>query len=585
MPYPHLVTLAALVLLAAAPAWAVDGGSGCLGCHGDRQRMQELGYPHFTVTQEEVAAQTGMPASCEECHLGNPRATTTAAAHKGLARLQVVRKKGLTADHTTPRPYPLAYGTNPTNRLYVAVQRDGQVTRDASVAALQWQDKNDQLTQNYPEMEQTCGRCHPRELAQFRTSAMGTNAKQSQYAGWISPRGPHNCGPWFAGNLERLQANTGLPIPPASAAVNQRACNTCHVGCLDCHFTPQPKQPKNPAIGAHTFSKTPPALSCYGNGRASICHAGPEDRRRGAGYFGGSFAFPEGGQPDVHLQAKVGCLDCHESTRTNPRLGHGTVLRQAEGSCIRCHRREVEGHNASLHKRLTCEACHIQQVGGYQGTYWGPGRLAGIATPFFKYMAYYGIMPEPILIRDQRGRWIPVKPFPMAAMNQEGAPFTPGLHWRFPASLPAGERTDDAWAYTGLYGGMPDNNKALTWIQLDKLSHKLGPARSCDSCHGDLLHGSQIQKVTWEYSDAGADPFKGGHTVMATRTSLKIKNIRATEQIILEPGAQLSSFAPWAYLDVWEIAGDFSIPVPRDTKAYATIKADPARARAAKIIH
>ena len=91
----------------------------------------------------------------------------------------------------------------------------------------------------------------------------------------------------------------------------------------------------------------------------------------------------------------------------------------------------------SIHKKLSCEACHIQDVGGYTGTFWGPGKVAGVNTPFKKYKDYYGLMKEPILIKDQKGRWIPVKPYAMAAMNQKTAgELKPGLAWRFPANLP-----------------------------------------------------------------------------------------------------------------------------------------------------
>jgi hypothetical protein len=414
---------------------------------------------------------------------------------------------------------------------------------------------------------------------------MGGMAKQSSYKGWTDPaRGPHNCGPWFDGNYEVMQANTTLPIPKDGHAVNQKVCNTCHTGCLDCHYDPKPKNPKNRALGSHTFVKSPTPLSCYGNGRANLCHAGPEDNRRGAGYFGGSFSVPEGNEPDIHQKAGIGCLDCHDSSRNNKSLGHGAIKRQAGESCARCHKVAVDAHASSIHKKLTCEACHIQKVAGYQATYWGPGKQAGTATPFFKYKGYQGIMAQPILIKDQKGRWIPVKPYPMAVMNQKEAPWKQGLHWRYPAGLPDMQRTDDAWAFTGLHGGLPDNNKALTWIQMDRLSHKLGKARSCDSCHADV-GGSQIQKVAWSYDGPGAEPFNGSHTVVASRSSLKIKDIRATEEIVADKGFVLSALAPWKYLDVWEVSGDFSIPVPQDRAAYKKLIADPKLARSGHLIH
>lgn len=577
----HLIPLVMSVVLSTS-AYAADS---CRDCHENSQKMAALGYGRFVVTQQEVEAQSRMPAGCSGCHLGDSQANEKDAAHQGMARLLVVRKKGLTAD-TSPRKYPLEFSADQTNRVYAVTERDGVKTKDSSVAALSWHDKRtDTLTQNFEVMKKTCGACHAKEFAEFSKSTMGTNGKQSQYKGWNSPqRGPHNCGPWFEGAYDQMQANTTVPIDKKSHVINQKVCNTCHVGCLDCHYNPMPKSATDSSMGSHTFAKTPPVLSCYGNGRTSICHAGPEDRRRGAGYFGGSFSFPEGNEPDIHLKVKVGCLDCHDNSKSDKKLGHGMIRRQASNSCKRCHSQAVKSHAVSLHKNLSCEACHIQNVAGYQGTYWGPGTVAGTATPYYKYKAYYGTMAEPILIKDQRGRWIPVKPFPMAVMNQKSSPYKAGLYWRFPATLPDLQRTDDAWAYVGLFGGLPENNKALLWIQMDKMSHKLGKSRGCDSCHADL-HGTQRQQVKWDYSDPGALPFDGSHTVVADRKGLSIRDMRS-EKIEPDEGVAISAFAPWIYLKkAWKVAGDFSLPIIRDRKKYDRIRVSTETARAAGALH
>ncbi len=562
-----------------------DASDSCVTCHSDAKRMSDLGATALTITGQEIEKQSGMPAGCSDCHLGKPDELELDQAHDGLARLLVVRKNGLMVD---PRLHtlPLQYGTNPINRIFIGTDKNGTVTRDAAVAALSWHDKRtDTLTQDFEVMKKTCGKCHENEFAEFSKSTMGTNGKQSQYKGWQDhQRGPHNCGPWFEGNFERMQAQTSVPMSRTSHLINQKACNTCHVGCLDCHFNPMPKRAGDLSKGAHSFVKTPPAESCYGNGRASICHAGPEDRRRGAGYFGGSYSFPEGNEPDAHVKAMIGCLDCHDSTRTNAALGHGTIKRQAGESCVRCHAGAARSHVASIHSKLSCEACHIRQVAGYQGTYWGPGKIAGTATPYFKFKAYYGYMPEPILIKNQQGKWIPVKPFPMAVMNQKESPFKPGFYWRYPADLPDLQRTDDAWAYVGLFGGLPENNKALLWFQIDKMSHKLGKSRSCDSCHSDP-QGVQRRQVTWEYSDPGAALFTGSHTVLADRNGLFIRDMKS-ENIQTEAGYKLSDFAPWLYLkEKWQVKGDFSIPVIRDRKGYDAAMADLEIARKSGMLH
>jgi hypothetical protein len=388
---------------------------------------------------------------------------------------------------------------------------------------------------------------------------MGRNARQSRYKTWTDPtHGPHNCGAWFIDGYREIASNTALPYERETAFVNQKACNTCHVGCLDCHYSPRRKDNGHPSFGAHTFTKAVAPLSCYGGGRGFLCHSGPEDRRRGAGYLGGDFANPKGLEPDVHYSRGILCTDCHDTKGRDPSLLHGQVRREA--GCSRCHDAAVRSVADSLHKRVSCEACHIRNVGGYAATFWGPGETAGARTPFTKYKNYYGVMEEPILIRDPKGKWIPVKPYAMAVMNQKSAGgLKPGLAWRWPEDLPGFGRTGDAYAFVGLLSGLPDNGNALSWIQMDKVSHKYGKARKCGSCH--TKDGLQRQEVAWACEDQGAAPFSGGHTVIADKTGLSIRGMRSNTEIRVEEGYRLSDFAPWYYLgDAWQVQGDFSIP-------------------------
>ncbi|HEX9080055.1 MAG TPA: hypothetical protein VF795_10730, partial [Desulfuromonadaceae bacterium] len=271
-------------------------------------------------------------------------------------------------------------------------------------------------------------------------------------------------------------------------------------------------------------------------------------------------------------------------SRDEKSLGHAMVRRQA--TCTRCHAPQVESHAASLHRNLSCEACHIREVAGYQGTFWGPGKVGGTPTLFFKFKEYYGMMAEPILIRDQKGRWIPVKPFPMAVVNQKrGIDLAPGLYWRWPKELPDLERTDDAWGYVGVFDGLPENNRALLWIQMDKLSHKYGRSRACATCH-DLPDGEQRQRVAWEYSDEGALPFDGSHTVIAGKRGLFIRDMGTKEKVEASAGYTPSSLAPWLYLrERWGIPGDFSIPPLRDRATYSAAQHDLTAARRSGVLH
>ena len=129
---PALAAIAATLFTCAALSPAVTLGSApvnsCLACHEDGKRMAELGYPHFTVTRAEVEKQSGMAASCPDCHLGDPAKTGKEEAHRGMGRLLLVKKKGLTAE-PAERRYPLevtTQGTPPLATLTYYGEKDGK---------------------------------------------------------------------------------------------------------------------------------------------------------------------------------------------------------------------------------------------------------------------------------------------------------------------------------------------------------------------------------------------------------------------------------------------------------------------------
>ena len=55
-----------LSILMAAAAITVEAADSCIDCHGNRQRMESLGYGAFTVTSQEVEAQTLLTNSFQE---------------------------------------------------------------------------------------------------------------------------------------------------------------------------------------------------------------------------------------------------------------------------------------------------------------------------------------------------------------------------------------------------------------------------------------------------------------------------------------------------------------------------------------
>ena len=571
----NALILAMLALVSFVPARLYstsEDTSSCIACHGSATKMKAAGFAQFTVTASEAMKQTRMEASCTECHGGNPKDATKDGAHEGLHRVLIVTSQGMEARTRdkleTFRPEALQPdGGNGMVAMLPKVQKNGRTVKDPTVQTILYHDSNPvDLSSDYDVQVKTCGACHPDEVSQFRKTAMGQNGKQSIYKNWTDEKGPHNCGPWFANGYDEIARNTKVPYTREMMSANQKACNVCHVGCLDCHYSPGKKDPSDPETGMHTFTAKVTAETCYGGGRGSICHAGPEDRRRGGGYIGGEFANPSGIAPDVHHTKAISCTDCHNTPSKDNRLLHGQVKRQVD--CSKCHEAAVKSVEQSVHRNLSCEACHIRDVGGYTATCWGPGKVAGVATPFFKYKEYYGIMKEPVLIKNRKGVWIPVKPYPAAVLNQKGSGnLKRGLAWRFPENSPDIDRTEDTYAFVGLLSGLPKNDNALAWIQMDKVSHEYGKARNCESCH--TPGGEQRQEVSWSFSDEGADPFTGRHTVLGNSKGLYIKDIRATSEIKPHDGAKIEDFGPWFYLgDKWWVEGNFSIPEIRDRKLF-----------------
>ena len=354
-------------------------------------------------------------------------------------------------------------------------------------------------------------------------------------------------------NTKKIIDQVNQPFTAEQAVAKQKACNVCHTGCLDCHYTPAKER------GSHAFSKTPPAANCTGGGRSTfVCHAGTMERRRGDSYLGKDFSEPEGLPEDAHVKLKLECVDCHQMGPG----GMGHIERKA--TCQDCHIEAEHAMAASLHKNMACEACHVKVLGGYEMTSWGPGKISSRPNPFKKYSLYYGPQEPPILIKDQKGRWMPVKVWPNSAggMKETVAP-KPGLTFRWPKG-----ETKDAYAQLGTFSFKGGNNNYLAWLQVEQVAHPLGKSRSCESCHASE---TQTANVKWTYFDSqGAEPFNGSQKVVADKDGLRVKDIKATSEIVLMPGGKSEYFAAWRYLgDIWKTSGDYSIP-----------KADPAKYKA-----
>ena len=549
----------------------MDSSESCIQCHGSKKKMIELGYPQFYITLKDVRKQTKhKTVFCRDCHLGNGRTNDKEKAHKGMLKplyvnhsMDLVERKELYKKNDYELNRLIPQGDDELFNMIPKIKENGELYLHPEVRNLLWHDRNpESFNFDFEIAKKTCGKrgCHAEELKQFRTTIMGRNFRQRTMVSWLEPYGPHNCGPSFADippekvlkkvgfdftNTEKIRKEMNISFTNEQAMRKQKMCNVCHPGCLDCHYAPSRKK------GSHAFLKVPDSYSCMGRGRSnSICHSGAGQSRRGETYIGNFYSIPQGRKGDIHFKKGIQCIDCHQIGEK----GMGDIKRKA--TCQDCHIEIERAHAKSIHKNLTCTACHVTEAGGYQITIWGKGYIGEKPTPFKKYGLYYGIQKPLILMKDQKGIWFPVKIFPHSVENIKKNVPPSGLRYRWPNG-----ETRDMYYIVGTIDGLPSGNKHLLWIQIEEVSHPFGKARDCESCHRD----KQISISQWEYEDIqGAEPFRGGYKIVADENGLRIKDFWHTKINVL-PGFKLTDFASWIYFtDKWFIPGNFSIKVNKN---------------------
>jgi hypothetical protein len=517
--------------------------SSCLYCHSNESLMRELGFPQFYFTNEQVWNESKMlrvglgGPSCQDCHLGNPENKSLEGAHSDMPRLLVISMKGV-------KPIKNRYEVLPS----LVPQRKKPpylFFPNSEIRSILYHDRDPKTLAFSPKIANaTCGKCHAKQVEDFLTTPMGLTMMQSRYSDFVTPpMGPHNCGYWLT-DFEKIRDTLSTTYTLDQAKLNERACQQCHTSCLDCHY--------NPSQGRHFFIRRPPPTSCDLGGGRGICHVGAEDYRRGAGFYRQEASIPSL-PPDVHYLANLSCLDCHIYQDHN-------ISRKA--TCRDCHI-EIERDIAEgVHRNVSCEACHVQVLGGYQIVFWNNGSFYGELNPLTK-INYYGSLSNPILIRDRKGIWIPVKPIPHAVFNQKFDLPRTGIRFR---DIP-GVREDsrDAYAVCGTVSNLPSNNKAILWIHMDKVSHGFGKARSCSSCHDKPEQRAKAKWIMFGTKDTHVfpvlkNPFTGEHEVVGNASGIFIVNLRNTSEIDRDALPLAVNFAPWIYGLQWSAPGDLSMP-------------------------
>ena len=539
--------------------------------------MKSLGAELMYLDPSQVDLEVGMKgATCVDCHLGDGSQPDKESSHKGVLRPFLVgvgpKLKGEAISRASVGAMqPLVpQGKGMESMIPKGDPKMLETAGVKKIAGIQWHDRDPETMAYSPKIaEQTCGRCHDKEVKDYNNSAKGLLKHQRAYRSWAEQLpGPQNCGMWFGQNLDKIKKETAVPYTVAQNAASDRSCNMCHATCNDCHFKPLAGK------GSHAYGK-PDTASCYGGGRASICHAGPMDRRRGAGYVRGDYSFPNNLPQGAHVKAGVQCTDCHKPV--NHQFGHLSAD-DARGACANCHSDIVKALQSSPHAKVDCAACHVTVSGAYQYTFWGQGNTFGVETPYGKHKEYYGTRDLPTIIKNASGRWIGVKPYPMAVLNQTQELGPSGLLFRsipkrsIPGNVKIGEPpvfevsravtdVNDAFIVVGTRSDLPSANKAILWVQMDKLSHAMGKPRGCGTCHDSH---AQTGKSEWKYFEDKdvTKPFKGSYTVTADKNGIRFSN-QIWEIPDLAAKRKLEDVAPFAVLpkNAWDVKGiDLSIP-------------------------
>ncbi|MBI5102852.1 MAG: hypothetical protein HZB33_13595 [Nitrospirae bacterium] len=559
----------------------------CVACHADKSKMSGLGHPEFFMPAEEVAKQTHMPASCADCHLGNPDAVSKEEAHKGIVSVKLSDAKFnvIARDSLKPADRELfrqlrSSGENRATGLLPKTVIDGRRRDHPQHNLVLLHDKNPGTLAFNPEIaERTCGKCHAGIVKSFLQSPMGGSKgahTQSQYRAWTAKTGPQSCGLWTGvlsvpaqdrfsdENMTFYNEHSTMRINDKTAFNNQRTCNKCHAGCLDCHLDLSKKDGEGQST-AHTFVKKPSSLTCYGGGRAFICHAGPLERRRGDGYIRGEFTqAAESGKdilkknPDVHLEKNIGCVDCHEP---NKKTGaHADLSRSV--SCGKCHAKVVSSHENGVHKKVDCASCHTSLIGGYAFNFWSAVGPAGGENPLTRIQDYQTGATRPLLIKNPKGIWIPVHLVPHTSGNVkvEEVKLSKRLMFRNRPDAEIDRRyfSNDSFAVTGLVKNLDEkDHDTMVWMNLDRVAHATGKSLRCDDCHA-----SRTQKIAVKFEGGSyKDLDDGSYAIMADTKGLRVTGFRDSET-----GTTPKDLIPLK--DKWNLKGDFSLPVVKNKKLY-----------------
>jgi hypothetical protein len=189
----------------------------------------------------------------------------------------------------------------------------------------------------------------------------------------------------------------------------------------------------------------------------------------------------------------------------------------------------------------------------------------GKENPLTRIQDYLTNATTPLLIKNPKGLWIPVHAVPHLSGNvkAEEVRLSRRLLFRNKPDADIKRRyvSYDSYAVTGLIRNLDDiDRNAMTWLNLDRVAHGTGKARTCESCHASPAQRIAVKFAGGSYKDVE----DGEYTIIADRQGLRVVDCKDTNGTIPEGLALLK--------DAWSLKGNFSLPGIKDKKQYERIK-------------
>lgn len=167
----------------------------------------------------------------------------------------------------------------------------------------------------------------------------------------------------IAQGLERLAYPNTFNSNPSLEHVYKEDCAKCHASCGECHVS-RPRVMGGGVHSEHEFTRLPPMEdTCWG------CHGA-----RNAGEYMGNV---DGVRtiPDVHYQAGMHCVDCHDLNNFHGSGEYETSMWELDTlpSCYDCHSNvydsesQIDAHAVHQPDSMSCQVCHSLPVNNCSG--------------------------------------------------------------------------------------------------------------------------------------------------------------------------------------------------------------------------